>query len=270
MGVGLPAAAQQPGRTQAPEPALPPAAAAPAQRADPHPACVAAVEARLPPRPRAVLPQLTGTGRRLLAARAYVRFGDLLPSRWSWTAAEIAAWGKSPERARALAEVEKVATLFAARHPPYSLWANTEARSLEIQIERWNVSASVAAAADALMADAPGGCDPAEPSTFVRWLEQWEPPVRPTMAAPGVSPHGRGRAYDFQVMLGSTLVAGTETARIQSDWVDSGWAEKLANAVRDASPAFEGPLAQPNEPWHFAFHPERLDASAGSVSSTSR
>jgi hypothetical protein len=76
--------------------------------------------------------------------------------------------------------------------------------------------------------------------------------VTPTLAVPGLSPHGQSRAFDFQVMRGSQLIAGPSSP---SSWDESGWTSKLQEAVRRASTKFSGPLASPREPWHYDYRP---------------
>jgi hypothetical protein len=75
--------------------------------------------------------------------------------------------------------------------------------------------------------------------------------------APGLSLHGRGRAYDFQILdeAGRT-VADTSTSTVAAVWEDHGWAEKLSQAVHSASNKFTGPLENPNEPWHYEYQPD--------------
>jgi len=80
------------------------------------------------------------------------------------------------------------------------------------------------------------------------------------IAAPGLSPHGRMRAIDFQVHQGGRVVAGPSTPAIATDWEAGGWAAKLDAAVRAASNRFVGPLANPHEPWHYTYTPEAVAA----------
>jgi hypothetical protein len=76
--------------------------------------------------------------------------------------------------------------------------------------------------------------------------------VTPTLAVPGLSPHGQSRAFDFQVMRGSQLIAGPSGA---GAWDVEGWTEKVRAAVTRASTKFAGPLASPREPWHYDYRP---------------
>ena len=142
---------------------------------------------------------------------------------------------------------------------------NPQVRSLDVQIENWNGNESVAAAAEALLEAArarTGGA--AAPRTdsdracvaLERFLAAYTPEPTPTLAAPGLSPHGQMRAIDFQVVQGERVVAGPVAATIATDWEAAGWAARLDAAVRAASRRFVGPLASPNEPWHYTFTPE--------------
>jgi hypothetical protein len=75
------------------------------------------------------------------------------------------------------------------------------------------------------------------------------------LAAPGLSLHGRARAIDFQIHRGVRVVAGPEVAKIADTWEGQGWSRKLREAVMGASNKFKGPLAAPNEPWHYEYQP---------------
>jgi hypothetical protein len=86
------------------------------------------------------------------------------------------------------------------------------------------------------------------------------PVPTPTMAAPGLSPHGQMRAIDFQVHKDGAVVAGTRTATMAEDWDGAGWSAKLESAVRAASRRFVGPLESPREPWHYTYAPEAVAA----------
>ncbi|NCT70137.1 MAG: hypothetical protein GXC75_04280 [Xanthomonadaceae bacterium] len=209
----------------------------------------------LPQAPRAALARMEGLPRQLLALSSYLRSGHLLVERWSWDDARIREYDASPEKQTALAELAKVQASFANANPGYALHVNTEVRSLDIQLQHWNDNASVTAAAARLEAPAREACL-ASTEKFPEWLRQWRPVVPPNLAAPGLSPHGQGRAYDFQVMAANgALAAGTDSRRIAADWIAGGWATKVAQAVKESSPKFVGPLSSPNEPWHFNYVP---------------
>ena len=214
----------------------------------------AAVEGLAPPM-RDALARVQGDDRRLLALRGYLRAGDA-GARWSWSQAQVQAYEGSPAQQQAHAEVSRVQARFAADNPGYSLHVNLQVRSLDEQLRTWNANASVAAAAQALVQAAQSACTAATAPRFAGWLRAWQPPAPVNLAVPGLSPHGQGRAYDFQVMRGDTLVAGTDSRRRQSDWREAGWAQRLDAAVRASGARFEGPLRSPDEPWHYAYVPE--------------
>src|SRR5262245_29063947 len=166
-------------------------------------AALGALTAGLDARPRAVLARIDGLGRRLLATRSYLRAGSELPARWSWTAQEIAAYELSGEYRALLREIAKVRRRFEELNPGYTLYVNLTARSVDLQLQRWNSNASVTrAAAQILDAALEHDCDGLQ-----RFLVDWRPPVLPTLAAPGLSRHGQLRAFDFQVKQGDRIVA---------------------------------------------------------------
>jgi hypothetical protein len=86
---------------------------------------------------------------------------------------------------------------------------------------------------------------------FVQWLairRAWAPTI--TIATPGLSSHGVGQAIDFQIhKSGVGKILGADSPR---RWHESGWAARLAAAVR-SSRHFFGPLEAPDEPWHWTF-----------------
>jgi hypothetical protein len=216
----------------------------------------------LPEKTAATLKQINGTPRRLLAARAYLRAGDTLRSRWSWTTDEIEEHAASPEYRALLAETEKVRLRFESQNPGYSLYANTEARSLELQIVRFNTNTSVGRVAATLHKQAlaeigkpvygsPDQADDVE--RFKQFLAGWRPPTAAPLAAPGISRHGQLRAIDFQIMKGAAIVAPTETGTVKRNWDQPGWTKKLQVAAQGSN--FRGPLQSPYEPWHYEYDP---------------
>jgi hypothetical protein len=163
------------------------------------------------------MPRIEGVGGRLLALRSYLRSGESLAERWSWTQERIAAFEGSPEQQELQAEIRRVREVFERANPGYELFVNPQVRSLDIQLVNWNRNESV--------------------------------------AAPGLSPHGQMRAIDFQVHRGAEIVAGPDTQSIVSQWDQGGWSARLDSAVREASRKFIGPLASPREPWHYTYTP---------------
>lgn len=225
---------------------------------------ISAASNELDSRPRAVLPAIWGTPRRLLALRGYLRGEANIGTRWSWTADEVKRFENSAEHRAALAEVEKVRSKFAEQNPGYELYVNTQVRTLEKQLRFWNETRSVEAAAGQLLAaalrelsgsaygDSPS---PSSLNRFRQFLKNFRPATSPTVATPGLSQHGQLRAFDFQIQRGSQLVASTETSTVDSVWEAQGWTRKLKAAVTAASNKFKGPLASPREPWHYDYVP---------------
>ena len=210
---------------------------------------------------RDALGRIKDEARRLLALRGYLRAGPDARSRWAWSRERIESYEKSGEYAAALAEVEKVRREFEAANPGHTLRVNTQVRSLDEQLSKWDEAESVARAGEELLArarealagasygDVPAAADV---QRFERFLRGAVTRVTPTLAVPGLSPHGQSRAFDFQVMRDSQLVAGPSDAET---WDKAGWTEKLREAVLRASTKFSGPLASPREPWHYDYRP---------------
>ena len=217
----------------------------------------ATIAAGLDPRVASTLAAIPDPGRRLLALRSYLRAGDTLSERWSWTAEEIRRYEQSQEFRDAQAELDLVVAEFAATNPGYTLYVNRQVRSLDVQIERWNGNASVGAAAQELLTTVRPVTWHTAASKAANWLQRvladWTPPAPVTLAAPGLSAHGQSRAFDFQVQRGSEIVAGTEAARAAQEWNASGWTERLRAAVLCAGPHLHGPLEAPLEPWHYVY-----------------
>ena len=208
------------------------------------------------------LEQIEGRGRQLLALRAYLRAKDSLAARWSWSQAEIDAYRQSTQYQDMMAEIGRITAQFEKSNPGFTLYANSDVRSLDEQIAKWNSNAAVGAIADQLLAAAGEQLkESAKSSAAVRQTEfrefllAWQPQARAPLAAPGLSLHGRGRALDFQVQQGNRIVAGTDMGTIADVWIGQGWAHKLAAAITAASSKFKGPLSQPDEPWHFEYIP---------------
>lgn len=218
------------------------------------------VAATLPEHTVETLAKIEGTPRRLLAARAYLRAGDNLRTRWSWSAEEIEAHTKTAAYRALVEETEAVRRRFEAANPGYTLYANTQARSLELQLSRYNSNKSVERTARQLHKSALAQVSrldygsPDEASSverFRKFLTGWRPPTAAALAAPGISRHGQLRAIDFQIMKNGAIVAPTETATVKRNWDTPGWTEKLQAAVSGSR--FRGPLRSPYEPWHYEF-----------------
>src|SRR5690606_36923318 len=94
--------------------------------------------------------RIEGTPRQLLALRSYLRANARLIERWSWSDDEIESFEKTAAYRELMAEVARVQTRFEAENPGYTLYANTDVRSLDTQIERWNTNESVQRVATAI------------------------------------------------------------------------------------------------------------------------
>jgi hypothetical protein len=193
--------------------------------------------------------------------RGYLRAGADVGSRWAWSRARIESYERSPEYANALAEIGNVRKAFEEANPGYTLRVNTQVRSLDEQLSKWNEADSVARAGEELLERARAevaaasygeGAAASDVRRFETFLRGAPTRVTPTLAVPGLSPHGQARAFDFQVLRGGQLIAGPSSP---SAWDAAGWTSKLQEAVGRASARFNGPLASPREPWHYDYRP---------------
>ena len=232
---------------------------------------IGALRAGLDARVVEALGAIEGTGRQLLAVRSYVRSAAQLDERWSWDEAQIAAYAVSPEKLRLDSAVARVRCHFESANPGHTLFVNEEIRSLDRQIEKWNRSETIKRSADYMLETFraevarpkfPKASSPKGVTAFRSLLVAFKPVPTPSLAAPGLSLHGRMRAVDFQVMAGDRLVADTNVATVVETWEASGWKAKLKRAVDEANAGFVGPLENPDEPWHYDFRP---DATAQST-----
>jgi hypothetical protein len=212
----------------------------------------------LDPQALDTLKRIRGADRRLLALRAYLRAGDSLSSRWSWSQDQLARYPSTPEGTVAAADLDAVSAAFAQANPGYELQVNRQPRSLEVQLAHWNENASVGTVAEALAQslDQRFSGSASAPAVELRdALAQWKPDSAAALAAPGLSAHGQGRAFDFAVARNGQVVAGLDAASAHSQWDDAGWSRKLHAAVLASGKPFAGPLQSPYEPWHYAYTP---------------
>jgi hypothetical protein len=219
---------------------------------------VSLASAGLEPRALETLARITAADRRLLALRAYLRAGDSLAARWSWSQDRLAAYASTPEGKAAVHDIDAVAAAFAAENPGFTLHVNRQPRGLELQIAHWNENASVGAVASSLAASLEQRFADARAPSAVQLqnaLIEWRPSVAAALAAPGLSAHGQGRAFDFQVESDGKIIAGVESASARQRWDVAGWTQKLHTAVNTTGAAFVGPLQSPYEPWHYAYTP---------------
>jgi len=223
--------------------------------------CAVSVSQSLPPKVGATVEKISGTDRKLLALRSYVRNRSSLDEKWSWSAEQIARYTGSAEYRAVEKELANITRQFEQSNAGYTLYVNSQVRSLDAQIEKWNDNESVGAAAKALEKAAGKnlpreGCQSADGrKAFADFLAKWYPARTPTLAAPGLSKHGQARAFDFQVKRGNEIVAGTDSKSSIASWDKKGWTGKLLAAVTAASSKFSGPLKMPYEPWHYEYRP---------------
>lgn len=226
---------------------------------------LAGVAATFPVGVQNALLEIDGAPRRLLALRGYLRARASLVSRWSWSEAQIEAFERSPEYAQMLAEIARINARFQQSNPGFNLYANTQVRSLGVQLERWNKNRTVGKVADDLYAAARQSEEVESVEGLSRLLSDWRPTAAIPLASPGLSLHGQSKALDFQVRAGDKLIAGPDTATVARVWEGQGWASKLAVAIHAGSKRFKGPLTTPNEPWHFEYTSESSDTAARSA-----
>jgi hypothetical protein len=221
-----------------------------------------AVQASVGLEPRVIdtLQRILGADRRLLALSAYLRAGDTLTERWSWSREQLSNYSATPQGKAASADIDAVVAAFAAANPGFTLRVNREPRSLELQIAHWNLDESVGRAAAALVAalEQRFTGNPTMPNTdqLKNALIEWKPNVATALAAPGLSAHGQGRAFDFQIERAGQVIAGVDVAVASQQWSAAGWTQKLRAAVSVAGNHFAGPLESPFEPWHYSYVPE--------------
>ena len=217
------------------------------------------------PRVREALKRIPSPSRRLLAVKYYLhRDSAEIARKWAWTSSEAKEFRGSEEYRRAMEEIAKVRAKFAELNPGHGLQVHMEIRSLGSQIGKWNKVRSIGIAADELIDTCmtfftdtalifPGIPDEESIARFREFIRTFEPKQLPTVACPGLSQHGQLRAFDFRVMRGGRLVAGTSTRSIPTAWDEAGWTAKLKEAIEQASDRFEGPLEEPYEPWHYTY-----------------
>lgn len=235
----------------------------PAGATDPLASYLAAIDRKLDSRAVEALDKIVGADRQLLAARSYLRNAGRLADNWSWTEQQIEYYQGSTAQQALDAAIEGVRLEFESRNPEYTLFVNSQVRSIDKQIEKWNSSRSVAdAGAELLSATTnflasgavPEASTPAGGDSFAEFLLLYAPTREASIAAPGLSLHGQMRAVDFLVKRDATIVAGPDTATIEEVWLNDGWRNKLAVAVVASGAKFTGPLEKPDEPWHYTFH----------------
>ena len=209
---------------------------------------------------------------KLLALRGYVRQGKIRDEKWAWTKQQSDDFKKGREYERLMEAVKQVQNQFATANPGYTLNTKTEYRTLEDQINLWNQNHTVKHLGGVLIensleeiADYPEIPTEESLTRFRKFLKAQNSKAiggSPSNATPGLSDHGHLNAFDFVVMKGSEIVAGTSTKNNyqQERWDKPGWTEKLKNIIETVNNnlkdgRFEGPLKAGSlyEPWHYAY-----------------
>jgi hypothetical protein len=205
------------------------------------------------------LNRIVKADRRLLALRAYLRAGGELSARWTWSQERQSGFLATADGKAAANDIDAVAAAFALANPGFTLRVTRMPRSLDLQLMRWNENASVGAAAAALtswLGRRFSGAGAAPSSAELREaLIAWPPSSTASIAAPGLSAHGQGRVFDFQVEHRGRIVAGVDVSSARHRWDAAGWTQKLHNAIGMAGDHFSGPLLLPYEPWHYSYQP---------------
>lgn len=210
---------------------------------------------------RLALDRIQGAERQLLALRAYLRAGESLLGRWTWSDDRLSAYETTDEGRAAAADIEAVSTVFARENPGYALLVNRRPRSFELQLAHWNENPGVERVAAtlqrAMRAQFGGAAATPTAPELQHALIEWTPGTAAPLAAPGLSSHGQARAFDFQVVSGDKVIASTEVASAHRTWDAAGWTRRLQRAVADSGRPFAGPLQSPYEPWHYTYAPSR-------------
>jgi hypothetical protein len=219
------------------------------------------------------LAKIPDSGRKLLAARSYLRSHASLDQRWSWSESQIAAYEGSKEQKDLLADIARIAEHFSTANPGYSLYANTQVRSLDKQLAAWNSNASVETAASNLLLALENEANisisagnPKLPEQLKAWLGAHAPKPSPNLAAPGLSAHGQMHAIDFQIAKAGALIAPADSSKVDSVWRSMGWDAKLKTSIAAVGLPFVGPLTSPDEPWHYSYTPDHKESENAAIS----
>ena len=96
--------------------------------------CMVAIARTQDGRVREALKRIPDIGAKLLALRSYLRAGSGLAQRWSWTEPQIEAFAGSMHEQQITAAIASVRREFELASPGYTLWVNTQVRSLDRQL----------------------------------------------------------------------------------------------------------------------------------------
>jgi hypothetical protein len=232
-----------------------------------------AIELGLPHKTIAALNRIPVAERYVMAIRGYLQNPDKIRDNWAWSDKDEIDFRKTTEYVDLMDAVEQVTREFVAVRPGHNLKTNKKFRSLDRQIDLWNGNQTVMRLGGVLLTHLQQEIgDPAYPEEpdsdnvdrlkrFIKTQSKYVLGGSPTHATPGLSDHGHLDAFDFVVLKGGVVVAGTETARIEKCWEIPGYTEDLKTAVNHVNcriPAvgkFNGPLKKGAlyEPWHYVF-----------------
>lgn len=235
-------------------------------------------------RVRSALAQITNEDRHLLAVRGYIRFASRINTRWAMTDDEEAEYRGTGAWRTMQAEVRQIQSAFASSHRGHTLAVNMRARSLDQQIALWNGNDTVLALGTRLMELIRVELDrdryPAAPTdesvaALTEWIGQpagilglsatvlrrrrGRPTLRirvntPSNATPGLSSHGQIKALDFVVKRGRATIAGADMGQRDTVWRGpDNWSNRLNAAITSVSSDWDGPLQNPDEPWHYTY-----------------
>lgn len=198
----------------------------------------------------------------LLALRRYVRLGGHQVARaWPWTAKELDDHAEQTAALKAAADA--TARNFSLQNPDLTL-DRSPFRDLPRQVQLWCDNPTVHQAAPRLYSqmlkvldrpefpDLPTESDLGWIAVFRAELGQAVVRPEPTSAAPGTSDHGQDRAVDFVVQKKGITIAGTSKAKMQEEWVDTGYVDALKDAA--VGTHLVGPLMKNKvlwEAWHY-------------------
>jgi hypothetical protein len=211
---------------------------------------------------------------------------------WVWSDQQIAAYKTSPEKRGADIAIQNVAQLFnsdkemrakGAGQAVYSLHGDTDPRPFKVQMANWLRSDAHSVVNygrglyEHLLKEMnrcdfyPIFTDPLsvhDLMKFGKMIENYMDASKmglksPMFATPGLSDHGQSHAIDFKVFKTEngkpTQFLGTDSG-LADNWRKEGCAAALARAVgvfngRSGRKVFDGPLTNPDEPWHWVYHP---------------
>jgi len=202
--------------------------------------------------------------KRLLALKYYLKRRGSIKGSWAWSRAQALRYKKSGAYGRSITELVRIRKTFEELNPGYSLRANADIRGVGDQVRLWNRTASVEVSARDLLKKVlrelsdttwPEKPDKRAMTRFHTFLSKTKVLTIPTVAVPGFSQHGQLRAFDFVILQGNQIVAGTDAGSVRSVWDVGGWATKLKEAIDATSDRFSGPLKAPYEPWHYEYSP---------------